>query len=95
MKELTDYLHKAHRSPLWTLRRNLVLSADKIFSELKKQIPNPPLHERVRRYWIYDETWASIDARVTALREGAQKTVWQLIQHIYAWLSMDRKRRAD
>ena len=77
-KDLTGYLRKACRFPLRPLRREILLAPDKLFSDLKNHILKPPMRERVRRAWIYDETWAAIDARVTACQEGDQRTVWQL-----------------
>ena len=38
----------------------------------------PPMREIVRQDWIYDETWAAMEARVTARQEGAQRTIRQL-----------------
>ena len=66
-KELTDYLRKARRFPLWPTHGNVVSSSDKIFSELKTQIFKRPLRERVGRAWIFDETWVAMDARVTVI----------------------------
>ena len=45
-KELTGYLHKARSFPLRPLCRNLALAPDKLFSELKTQIPKPPCMSR-------------------------------------------------
>ena len=87
-KELMVYLCKSRLFPLQPLRHYLVLAPDKLFSELKTQIPNPPLCDQVRQACIYDETWVSIDARVTARREGGQKTVWRLSRRISTGLSM-------
>ena len=67
-KEITGYLRKVCRFTLQTLPRNFLLVPDKLFLYLKTQISDPPLRERVRRTWISDKTWASIDDRVTALR---------------------------
>ena len=67
-KDITGYLHKAHRSPLRPFRCDLSSSPDKLYSELKTHIPNSPLRERLRRAWISDKTWESIDARITAHR---------------------------
>ena len=94
VKELTGYLCKARRSPLQPLRRKLVSAPEKLFSELKTHIPKPLLRERARRAWIYDKTWAAIDARVTARQEGAHRTVWKLSRKIHAGLKTDRKRWA-
>ena len=46
-------------------------TSDKLFSEINTQTPKPPLLEWVIPDWISDETWASMDARVTARQEGA------------------------
>ena len=94
-KELIGCLRKACRFPLRPLCRDLAATSDKIFSDLNTQIPNPPLHERVRRAWISDKTWAAIDARVTARREGVQRNVRKLIRRIHAGLSTDWKRRVE
>ena len=75
VKELTDYLRKSHRFPLWTIRNDLPSASENIFLYLKTHIPKPPLRERVRRVWIYDETWAAMDAGFTACREGSQRTI--------------------
>ena len=48
-KDLTYYLRKSHRFPLRSIYRNLEYTSDQLFSELKTQIPNPPLHYQVRR----------------------------------------------
>ena len=48
-KDLTGYLCKARCFPLLPLRRDLASNPDKLFSDLKTQIPTPPLSERVRR----------------------------------------------
>ena len=77
-KELTEYLRQACRPPLWHIRRYLGYTSDKIFSDLRTQIPKPPLHDQVRQDWIYDETWAAMDARVTACWEGAHRTIQKL-----------------
>ena len=77
-KELTDYPHKAIRSPLRPIHHYLASTPDKLFSDLKTQIPKPPLREIVRQDWIYDETWAAMEARVTARQEGAQRTIRKL-----------------
>ena len=42
-KDLTDYLCKARRFPLWPIRCDLAFASDKVFSELKTQILKPPL----------------------------------------------------
>ena len=68
VKELTEYLSKAHRFPLRIIPHKLPCSSEKIFSDLKTRIPKPPLRERVRWAWIYDKTWAAMDAGVTARR---------------------------
>ena len=94
-KDLTGYLCKSRRFPLWSLCRDLVSTPDKLFSEIKTQIPNPPMRERVRRAWIYDNTWSAIDARLTARREGSQRSVRQLSRYICAGLSTDWKRRVE
>ena len=67
-KELTGYLQKSCHPPIRTLRCDLASEPDNIFSQFMTQIPKPPLHERVRRAWISDKTWASIDTRVNARR---------------------------
>ena len=72
MKDLTGYLRKSGRFPLRPLRRDLALAPDKLFSEMKTHIINPPLSEQVRRAWISYETWSVIDAMVTVRRERAQ-----------------------
>ena len=72
MKDLTGYLQKSGRFPLRPLRRDLALAPDKLFSEMKTHITNPPLSEQVRRAWISYETWSVIDAMVTVRRERAQ-----------------------
>ena len=95
MKELTDYLRKAHRSPLRIIRHDLPCASEKILSDLKTHIPNPPLRERVRRAWIYDETWAAMDAGVTARQEGAHRTIQKIGRCICVVLSMDRKRHVE
>ena len=95
VKELTGYIRKAHRSPLRPLRCDLTLALDKLFSEIKIQIPNPPLRERVRQDWISDKTWEAIDTRVTAHQEGAQKNIRRLRRQIRAGLRTDRKRWAE
>ena len=41
-KELTDYLRKAFRSPLFLIHRNIESTSDKLFLEIKNQIPKPP-----------------------------------------------------
>ena len=41
-KELTGYLRKLRRFPFRSLRCNLASIPDKLFSELKTQIPKPP-----------------------------------------------------
>ena len=74
-KELTGYLRKACRSPLRPLYRDLVSEPEKLFSDLSTLIPKPPLCERVMRSCISDKTWTAIDIRLTARREGDQKTV--------------------
>ena len=79
VKDLTGYLCKALCFPLRSLHCDSASDQDNFFSELKTQIHNPSLHERVRRDWISDDIWVSIDARVTACREGAQQTARQLI----------------
>ena len=94
-KELTDYLSKARRFPLRPIHRDLASTSENLFSELNNQTPQAPLREQVRQDWIYDETWSAMDARVTALREGAQRTVRQLSQRICAGLSMDWKIREE
>ena len=73
-----EYLRKAHHPPLGPIHRYLASASDKLFLELKTHTPKPPLRERVRRDWIYDETWASMDTRVTARQEGDQRTVRKL-----------------
>ena len=70
--ELTGYLRKACYFPLRPLHRDLSSALDELFSELKNQIPKPPLCERVRWAWISDENLAAIDARLTARLEGYQ-----------------------
>ena len=92
-KDLMDYLHKARRFPLRPLCHDLASDPNKLFTELKTQIPKPPLCERVRWACISDDTWASIDARVTARQEGAHQTVQQLSRRIRAGLRTDWKRR--
>ena len=78
-KELTDYLRKAHRLPFRPIRCDLTSVSDKIFSDLKTQIPKPPpLRERSRQDWMSDGTWETMDTRVTARREGDHITVWKL-----------------
>ena len=77
-KEVTYYLCKAHCSPLRPLCRDLALATENIFSELKTQITNPPLCERVRQAWIYDETWEVMDAMLTACREGYHRNIQKL-----------------
>ena len=62
VKELTDYFRKARRFPLWPICCDLASASDKLFLYIKTQIPNPSLRERVRRAWISDETWATMDA---------------------------------
>ena len=52
----------------------------------------PPLREPVRRAWISEETWAAIDARVTARWEGAQRTIRKLGHQIRTGISIDWKR---
>ena len=94
-KDLTDHLLKARCFPLRTTHCNLESTSDKIFSEIKTQIPKPPLRERVMRAWVSGETWAAMDARVTARQEGAQKIVRHISQRTPAGLSTDQKRRAD
>ena len=94
-KELTVYLCKARRFPLRPLYSDLASDPDEIFSEIKTQIPKPHLRERVRQDWISDDTWESIDARVTARREGYQRTVRKLSRHIRVVLRTDWKRRAE
>ena len=79
-REITGYLRKSRRFSLQPLRCGLVLMLDKLFSEIKTHTPQPPLRERVGRACIYDKTWSAIDARVTACREGDQRTVRQLSQ---------------
>ena len=93
-KDLTGYLRKARRLTLRTLRCDLLLAPDKLFSDINTQIPNPPLSERLRQAWISDETWAAIDTRVTAHQEGSQRTVRKLIRRIRACLITDRTRRS-
>ena len=44
---------------------------------------------------ISDKTWASINARVTALREGDQQIVRQLSQQIGVGISTYWKRRLE
>ena len=95
MKELTGYLRKGRRFPLRPLCCDLASTPDNIFPDIKTQIPNLPLRERVRGDWISDETWSAIDARVTALQEGAQKTFRKLVRRIRTVLSTDCKRRAE
>ena len=68
VKELTDYLRKACRFPLCPLRRYLMLAPDKLISELNAHISKPPLREQGKWAWISGNTWAAIEARVTALR---------------------------
>ena len=87
--------HKVHRSLLWNLRRDLGSAPEKLFSELKTQITNPPLRYRVRWDWISDKTWATIEARVTAHRKGGQRTVPQISQCIRAGLSTDQLRQVE
>ena len=94
-KDITGYLCKSRHFPLRTLHRNLAPETDKIFSELKTQIPKPPLHEQVSQDCISDDTWASIDSRITVRQEGAEQTVRKLSWWICAGLSTDRKRRAE
>ena len=77
-KELTGYLRKVRRFPLWPLRHELVLVPENLFSELKTKILKPYLRERVRQACISDNTRASIDSRLSALQEGAQRTVRRL-----------------
>ena len=94
-KDLTVYLRKPRRFPLLPLRRDLAMAPENIFSELKTQIPKPPLNEWVRRAWIYDKNWPAIYARVTARREEDQRTVRQLSRQIRAGLCTDQKIRAE
>ena len=94
-KDLTIYLHKAHRFLLRPLCRYLASAPDKLFSALKIQIPNPPLGEQVKWDWISDKTWVAIEARVTVCWEGGHQTVIQISQHIRTGLSTDQKRRAE
>ena len=89
-KEVTYYLCKAHCSPLRPLCRDLALATENIFSDLKTQITNPPLRERVRQAWIYDETWVAMDARETVHWEGPQRTVRKLRRWISAGLSVSK-----
>ena len=42
VKELTDYLRKSHRFPLWTIRHDLPSALENIFLYLKTHIPKPP-----------------------------------------------------
>ena len=88
-KEITGYLRKVCRFTLQTLPRNFLLVPDKLFLYLKTQISDPPLRERVRRTWISDKTWASIDDRVTAHQEGDHQTARKLSQRIRTGLQMD------
>ena len=83
-----EYLHKVCRSPLRPIHCDLESASDKLFSEIKTQIPNPPLHDRARQDWISNETWLAMDARVIVLWEGAHRTVQKLIRRILAGLGM-------
>ena len=65
-KDLMGCLRKARLFPLRPLHRDLASEPYKLFSEIKSQIPKPSLCEQVRQALISDETWASIDARLTA-----------------------------
>ena len=94
-KDIMGYLRKARRLPLRPLRHDIASDPYKLFSELNTQIPKFPLHKWLRWSWIYDKTWASIDARAIARREGAQRTVRKLSQRIRAGLRTDQKRRAE
>ena len=77
-KELMEYLLKACHFPFQTIHCNLASMPDKLFSDLNTQIPKIPLRERVSLAYIYDVTWAAMDTRVTALYEGAQRTIRKL-----------------
>ena len=94
-KELTDYLRKALHFLLRPLRRYLMSASDKLFSALKNHILNHLLRDQMRQSWIFDETWESIDARVTARQEGAQQTVRKINWRICTGLSTNRKRHAE
>ena len=94
-KDLTDYLCKARRYPLRTIHRNLASASEKLFLELKTQIPKPPLCDQVRWDWISDEIWAAMDARINAIREGAHMNVRKLSRRIRVGLSTDRKRHVE
>ena len=89
------YLLKSRRLPRRPLHCNLALTTKKIFSDLNTHISKIPLRERVRWDWISEDTRVSIDARVTARREGPQQTVRRLIQRIRAVLNTDRRRKAE
>ena len=94
-KELTGYLRKVQRSLLRTLCCYLASNPNNLFRELKTQIPNTPLREQVRWALISDETWTSIDARVTVRQEGALRTVRKLCQQVRAVLNTDWKQRTE
>ena len=85
VKELTDYLSKAHRSPLRIIRHDLPCASENIFSDLRTHIHKPPLCERVRRAWIYDETWAAMDSGVSGPSgKSADGSAWAS-----AWIGRD------
>ena len=88
-KDITDYLLKVCRFLLSLIHRKLESTSDKIFSDLKTQIPKPSLNECVSQDWISDETWAAMNARFAACQEGSQQIVQKLIQWIRAGLSTD------
>ena len=46
----------------------------------------------MRRAWISDKIWASIDSRVTVHQEGAQRTIRKLGHQIRTGISIDWKR---
>ena len=94
-KELMDYIRKSRRFPLCPIHCDLASTSENIFSDLKNKTPKPPLREQVRRDWISDKTWEDMDARVTALWEGDQRTVWQLSRWICTGLRTDRMRLAE
>ena len=65
------------------------------FQRSRLRSPSPPPREWVKPVWIYEETWAATEARVTDSREGDQRTVHKLSRWIRAGLITDRKRQTE